>query len=236
MSTCEEEEGGSESASPWAALKFLRELEEIAKTRNRLPHWQQEGACYFITFRLADSLPKEKLRLWREERAAWLRHHPKPWDNAVELEYHKTFSGSIDRFMDVGHGSCILRDQMNAKIVADTLHHFDGTRYLLHTWVIMPNHVHLLVSLSQSESLEKIVSSWKRFSSKQLNDRNGTSGTLWQTDYFDRLIRDANHFWNVVSYIQGNPEKGKLKQGDYQLHTAPWIETIQGEADSDPPS
>ena len=54
-------------------VTFFNPWAEITRTRNRLPHWQQPGATYFLTFRLADSIPWEKLGPWMDEREAWLR-------------------------------------------------------------------------------------------------------------------------------------------------------------------
>ena len=100
--------------------------------------------------------------------------------------------------------------------------HFDGDRYILHAWVIMPNHVHLLVSMAAGIRLEKVIASWKRFSANQIQQRRGTIGGIWQKDYFDRLIRNEGHFRNVVRYIRNNPVKGNLPVGEYQLYAAPW--------------
>jgi REP element-mobilizing transposase RayT len=210
-----------EPAIPWEALRYFNSHEEIVKTRNNLPHWQQEGACYFITFRLGDSLPEEILAPWRELRAAWLDLHPRPWDEATQMEYHKRFSHEIDKGLDEGHGSCLLRVPDNATIVADAFRHFDRDRYLLHPWVVMPNHVHLLVSLAAHCTLEKQISSWKRIAARAIHSRNGGSGTFWQKDYFDRLIRDHEHFMKVARYIERNP-KG-LRPDCFLLYVAPWV-------------
>ena len=132
------------------------------------------------------------------------------------MEYHKRFSGAIDRYLDEGLGSCILKKPANAKIVGDAFQHFDHDRYLIHAWVIMPNHVHLLLSLKENIPLESIVTSWKRFTSRSIGE-----GPLWQHDYFDRLIRDWDHFLNVARCICNNPKKAKLPERTYLLHLAP---------------
>lgn len=215
--------GGSESATPcpWGALRYFQSHEEITKTRHNLPHWQQEGACYFVTFRLADSLPEALLAPWRELRAAWIALNPKPWDVATEMEYHRRFSREIDERLDEGHGSCLLKDPGNARIVADALGFFDRDRYLMHAWVVMPNHVHALFSLAADSLLEKQISSWKRFSTKEIHRLAGGSGAFWQEDYFDRMIRDSEHFGNVARYIAKNP--AKLRNGTYLAYQAPWV-------------
>ena len=68
--------------NPWADLK---------QTRTMLPHWQQPGATYFITFRMGDSIPVSKRAKLEEEKSAWLAHHPNPWDEPTTKQYHERF-------------------------------------------------------------------------------------------------------------------------------------------------
>lgn len=210
-------------SSAYPTLKFFNEFAEIQKTGNRLPHWQQDKTTYFLTFRLADSIPVSLLDEWREERNLWWMDHPKPWSNETEVEYHKLFSARIDQFLDQGLGSCLLGDSVNAATVASAFQHFDQTRYLLHAWVIMPNHVHLLLSLDESIDLGKTVASWKRFTATKINRQGHNSGPVWQKDYFDRLIRDWDHFMNVARYIRRNPIKANLPVGSFKVYEAPWV-------------
>ncbi|HZE57169.1 MAG TPA: hypothetical protein VE031_04890 [Chthoniobacterales bacterium] len=86
-------------------LRFFNPYAEIRHTENRLPHWQQNGATYFVTFRLADSIPANVLGRWRDEREAWLRLHPEPWNFEIELEYHQRFSGALEHWLDQGYGA-----------------------------------------------------------------------------------------------------------------------------------
>jgi REP element-mobilizing transposase RayT len=207
----------------YPTLKFLNGFAEIQKTGNHLPHWQQDQATYFLTFRLADSIPVSLLDEWRKERNLWLMNHPKPWSTETEVEYHKLYSARIDQFLDQGLGSCLLGNSANSAIVAGAFHHFDHTRYLLHAWVIMPNHVHLLLSLGELIDLGETVASWKRFTAKKINRQRDGSGPVWQKDYFDRLIRDWDHFLNVARYIRRNPVKARLPVGAFVVYEAPWV-------------
>jgi putative transposase len=77
-------------------LPFFNPYAEIQHTKNRLPHWQQKGAIYFVTFRLADSVPSHLLGQWQDERQAWLRLRPESWTPEIELEYHRRFSGALE--------------------------------------------------------------------------------------------------------------------------------------------
>lgn len=210
----------------YPVLKFLNEFAEIHKIRGPLPHWQQDKATYFLTFRLADSIPVCLLDEWRQERILWQAEHPKPWTPETEAENHKLFSTRIDRHLDQGLGSCLLGDAANAAQVADAFQYFDHTRYLLHAWVIMPNHIHLLLSLGESIDLGKTIASWKRFTATKINRQEQSSGPIWQKNYFDRLIRDWDHFINVARYIRRNPVKAKLSDNLFTLYESPWVKRL----------
>lgn len=194
-------------------LTFFNPWAGIERTGHLLPHWQQPGATYFITFRLGDSVPASIRREWNREREAWLAYHPKPWELEVEKEYHERFSRRMEAWLDAGHGCCLLRDVRVRGVVEEGLRHFDGERYVHHAWVIMPNHVHALVSLRGEWRLEQVLHTWKSYTTHAINRELRRSGTLWKEDYFDRLIRDEVHFANCVRYIRRNPEKAKLGPG-----------------------
>uniref|UniRef100_Q3AP61 Transposase IS200-like domain-containing protein n=1 Tax=Chlorobium chlorochromatii (strain CaD3) TaxID=340177 RepID=Q3AP61_CHLCH len=209
--------GGQEcppSFSP-SCLPFLNPDCEIAMTHHRLPHWQQGDVWVFVTWRLADSLPKVTLDEWTETRKIWLSLHPEPWDEKTEKEYHQRFSLQRDEWLDQGCGSCLLKDTVNAKIVVDALLHFNGLRYQLASFVVMPNHVHVLFRPFGKYSLSEIVKSWKGFTAREINKRLGTKGVLWQDGYWDRLIRNERHFFKVVAYIRHNPINAIQKEGGH---------------------
>lgn len=196
---------------------FLNPLADVRKSANRLPHWEQPGRCYFITFRMADSIPAGLRVQWTEERDAWLATHPKPHTPEDTAEYQQRFTARIERWLDAGHGSCVLRRQDCRTIVVNGLRYFDGQRYHLHAWIVMPNHVHVLLSLEDGSLLSKVVSSWKSYTAKELNKAQGLQGTFWQEDYFDRMIRDADHFARCVRYIRRNPAKAGLSEDAYSF-------------------
>jgi REP element-mobilizing transposase RayT len=195
--------------------EFLNPGEEVTKRRHKLPHWQQGDVWIFHTYRLADSLPEAMLEKWREERGQWLQRHPEPWDEATEEEYHVRFSQDIDRWLDQGHGSCLLRNPANLATVGDAFHHFDDKRYELASYVVMPNHVHVLFRPLGDHTLSALVHSWKRFTAREINRHEHRTGTLWQPDYWDRLIRSRRHDEWVLHYIRANPMK--LPGGTYRL-------------------
>ncbi|MHB1308436.1 MAG: HsdR family type I site-specific deoxyribonuclease, partial [Limisphaerales bacterium] len=147
------------------------------------------------------------------EREAWMKQHPEPWDETTEAEYHERFSRQIDEWLDQGSGSCVLKNPANAKVVADALRHFDGERYELASFVVMPNHVHVLFRPLGEHALPEILKSWKGFTAREINKRIGKAGALWQDEYWDRLIRNERHFFKVVEYVRENPAKAKLEGG-----------------------
>jgi len=123
----------------------------------------------------------------------------------------------MERWLDEGHGSCLLRRPDCAEIVAETLQHFEGERVAMISFVVMPNHVHALFAQNPEWPLEKLIRSWKGFTARQINKLLGRSGNFWQRDFFDRLIRDEKHFANVVRYVRRNPEKAGLRANEFIL-------------------
>ena len=113
------------------------------------------------------------------------------------------------------HGSCILRIPFVRKIVADALEYFDGERYLLHSYVIMPNHVHVLVEPFGENKIGEILHSWKSFTANEINKQMGSSGAVWRRESYDRIIRDEEHYQNVLRYIADNPKH--LPETSYTL-------------------
>ena len=194
-------------------MSYYDPAESVSRHRRNLPHWQQDDVWVFATWRLGDALPVSKLNALRNERDAWRILHPAPWDAETEEEYHERFTHRVDKWLDQGMGSCVLREEKNARIVYDALLHFHGERYCLDCFVVMPNHVHVLFSLAESFSLDKVMKSWKGFTSREINKRMKKKGNLWQEEYWDRLIRSEKHFYKVRSYILDNPAKANLKDG-----------------------
>jgi putative transposase len=158
-------------------------------SRHYLPHFDSQNVIQFVTFRLADSLPAEALeRLMTADRPETFRHE----------------------MLDRGWGACWLKSHPIARLVEDAFLAFDGSRYRLHAWTVMPNHVHVLFTVLPLAPLGSIVSSWKRFTPRQANRQLGRSGPIWQTEYWDRFIRNETHFAAVADYIDQNPVKAGL--------------------------
>ena len=150
-----------------------------------LPHWYQPGATYFVTFRTADSIPQDVARLWQRRRDDWLLRHGINVERAqwqVQLrklpeqqqrEFHATFSREFMEHLDYGYGACELARPEIADMVSNSLLHFDGERYTMGDFVVMPNHVHLLVCLEGEIEIEDQCRSWKKYTATQINRELG---------------------------------------------------------------
>ena len=193
---------------------YLNPDAPIEKHRGPLPHWEQNDVIQFVTFRLGDSLPRDKILEWKTQSQAWRVTWPPPWTPEVEAEYHRRFSVKLERWLDQGSGSCLLKEAATREILAEIFMCFQGERVEHHAWVIMPNHVHLL--FKPMAPLAKLVHAWKSVSSKRIG-----KGSIWQANYRDTLIRDGEHFQNAVRYIRKNPVKANLKEGVFTLWESP---------------
>lgn len=184
------------------------------RNRGRLPHWEKEDGIYFVTFRLADSLPQEILQKLNYERDLNIKVLEK-LDRKISIAEKKKidflFSEKLEEYLDSGYGSCVLKNDEIAKIVMDSLLHFNNARYFLYGWCVMPNHVHVIVRPLADHQLSDILQSWKSFSAKKINQALGESGKLWQREYYDRLIRNQEEFARIIQYVADNPQKAGLQ-------------------------
>lgn len=203
---------------------FFNQFRELDRYGAHLPHWVQHSVPVFVTWRLADSIPQQKLKQWTRERALWIAQYPKPWPPEMEKAYHARFSDCLDVWLDRGMGGCILRRSELSNIVAAALLHFHTKRYWMLSYVVMPNHVHVLFVPHGDHGLSKTLGGWKGYTAKEINRVENRRGTLWQSNFWDRLIRSPEHFQRVVRYIRENPENAKLSKGEY----ARWEEGLAG--------
>ena len=168
-------------------------------SRGYLPHFDAGDVFQSITFRLHDSMPQTLLEKWRRELAR-------------EDDFEDRLRYRIEAYLDRGYGACYLSNERIANLTQSALLHFDGERYRLSAWVVMPNHVHLLAAPCFGYSLSSIMHSLKSFTSLEANKVLGRKGKFWFEDYFDRYIRNAKHFENAIAYIEDNPVRAGLCQ------------------------
>lgn len=175
-----------------------------------LPHWRQQGATYFVTFRLADALPQSTLQMLKRMRERWERSHPEPRSEAAWVEHAKEVTCRVEAWLDEGYGTCHFRDPRWANDLRDRLHHFQDTQYRLDAWVVMPNHCHAVIRPFDERALEDILGAMKSASARLINAEHGLRGSLWQDESFDRIVRDHEHLWRVIQYIGRNPRHAGL--------------------------
>ena len=174
-------------------------------SRGYVPHFDAPHVVQHVTYHLADSLPADVLARLEEELRGVAPERQ-------EIERRKR----LEAWIDAGHGSCILRDPAAAALVEAAFLHFDAVRYRLLAWVVMPNHAHVLFEPLQGWTVTRIVASWKSFTGRRLSPLlpattdSSASTKVWHREYWDRYIRDREHFDATVAYIHDNPVKAGL--------------------------
>jgi replication-associated recombination protein RarA len=192
-------------AAPPPRLHYFDSSAPIGRLRGgNLPHWRQDGAMYFVTWRTADSMPRERVDQWMQQRDAWLKAHPEPWSMRDEEEYYRLFPDRWEAWLDEGHGECLLAGPEVRQIVEEVLRHDDGTKYRLEDFIVMPNHVHVLVSPLGKHTLSEITQAWKSTAAYRVNKLLQGTGTFWQKESFDHIVRSAEQAQKFRQYIQEN--------------------------------
>ena len=198
-----------------------------------MPHWRQEGCTYFVTYRMADSIPARVLEQWEREKSHWLSLHgvhAEKWsDGFQQRQFLKHFNRKLNSYLDEGHGSCVLRDAACQQIIWDGWKHFDGVRYQLGDVVVMPNHVHLLITPLPGHELEDVLQSRKRQSACELNLLLNRSGDFWQKHSYDHIVRDEAELRAFRKYIAENPAKAGLKTGESLYRSFDWQSKPSGD-------
>lgn len=175
----------------------------IWRSRGYLPHLDAPNLVQHIVFRLADSIPAHILKDLAQAR---------PGDRIP----------AIDAALDRGHGRSDLARTSVATLVQTALLAFNDERYSLIVWCVMPNHVHVLLTIKSGFTLDRIVHSWKSYTAKKANRILGRTGGFWAPEYFDRFMRDDQHLASTAAYIEGNPVKAGLCESvaDWQFSSA----------------
>lgn len=208
-------------------FRFFEPNEEYFIIERDLPHWAQAGTICFITWRAWDSMPREVIESWVAERKLWLiRHninpHTEEWRGHLarlpaseQGDFHRQFSARWEASLDECHGTCVLRRPELASIVADSLRYFDGDRYTLMDFVVMPNHVHVLAAFKDSAGMLKQCASWKHYTAMRINKILRRQGRFWEVEGFDHLVRSPEQFDHLRAYIAENPRRAHLPAGEF---------------------
>src|ERR1043166_5484505 len=171
--------------------------------RAHLPHWQPENAAIFLTWRLYGS-------------------HPAPPPEWLRLRAGKRFVAE-DHALDGAPGPHHMRNPAIARVVADTIRYGAGQLHIydLHAWVVMSNHVHILIE--PRVTISRITESIKRYSAREANKILGRTGQpFWQIESYDHWARTSREFDNIVRYIEFNPVKAGIVENpeDYPWSSA----------------
>ena len=183
------------------------------RSRGRLPHWEEIPATYFVTFRLADSLPKKAIEAFEFERKdilATAKAMQRDLSYGERKRLTELFDQKIEAYLDAGTGERYLTDPRIARVAAEALLHFDKIRYRLFAWCLMPNHVHVVFQPLAGHKLSVILHTWKSYSAKRANSILGLSGVFWQREHHDHLVRNENELRRIVRYVLDDPRKAKL--------------------------
>lgn len=189
-----------------------------------LPHWRQEGVTYIVTFRLGDSIPAGIRSEWEEEKSLWLKARGIRYDgergswhaafaklpNADQFCFHQHSNRQVQSCLDRGIGACHLQDRACLEIVRTILLSDDGGRYHIGDFIIMPNHVHTLITPAAGEKLEAILKRVKGGSAVECNRILQRSGTFWQAESYDHIVRSLNQLYEYRKYIAVNPVKAGI--------------------------
>jgi REP element-mobilizing transposase RayT len=198
----------------------------VHKTRRQLPHWEQEGVCGFVSFRLADSLPESVLADHELRKSVWLRARgisdvvplsmrPDLLERDERRSFYRFASHLYHRALDKGHGSCCLRDPVLRDVVQELFMNRHLVDYVLYAYVIMPNHVHALIQPLPGKSMIRSLRAIRRMSAREINRLNDTKGDFWQSEGFDHLVRSAHYFHRYRQYIRLNPARARLNSSEY---------------------
>jgi REP element-mobilizing transposase RayT len=225
--------GVSDSVSPNPRLRSGQPSRLVAGVHSRgaLPHLKRAGAAYFVTFRLAETLIRDVLPQLKREReaiieAASAQNRPLTWQEQQEL--FNWYAQRVDKHLDAGHGDCWLKRLDIARLTAGALRFFEGKRYTLHAWTIMPNHVHVVVRPEPPHTLSDIMKSWKGYTAVQANRLLGREGSpFWQTESYDHCCRDEADRARCCVYTSMNPVNAGLcaRPEDW-----PWSSLYVGQA------
>jgi REP element-mobilizing transposase RayT len=190
------------------------------RSRGYLPHWEVDDAIYFITYRLADSLPALVVENLELEHQALIRSIGD--ETAVQrLSVRRQYLRRLNAYLDDSHGRCHLNNRDVAQLVVDNWKHFDHERYRLIAWCVMPNHVHVVMRHFKGKELKKTIHSWKSWTSNRANEILGLEGRFWFRDYYDYCVRSERELQRIVEYVLNNPRQIGLKDWPF-VGTAGW--------------
>ena len=191
-------------------------IDDFVFYRRRLPHIQPNQATFFITTRLAGSLPNHVVKTLQEEQEYWHRRVELTTDKnekqKLAHELGKRYFGEFDEYVNrASTGPMWLRMPEIAEVVTEALHFRDGKVYDLCCYTIMPNHLHLVISVLRNDiSLYRLLQSLKRHTSREGNKILKRTGAFWHHESYDHVVRDERELERILQYVLLNPVKAGL--------------------------
>lgn len=168
-------------------------------------------------------------------RDEWERTHPLPRSDADWEAFAQVETNAVERWSDEGYGDCWFRNVRWIGELTDRLHHFHGRQHQLGCHVIMPNHCHLVIRPFDGHELEDILQGVKSMTARAINRSRGESGSLWQEESYDRIVRDEEHLWRVIQYIGRNPRQAGLAPEQWHRWIDPDWQAAGWNFHDDPP-
>ncbi len=169
-------------------------------SRRHLPHLYFNEGIYFVTYRLADSLPSKKYEL--------TNNVSRQWDFQKFKEHFNDYDLLLDK---ASFGSNYLRIKNIADICASSILHYNNSELKVICYCVMSNHIHLLFKLMpENRGISKLMQSIKGYSSRECNKELKRKGTFWQNESYDRWLRDENEYRYTINYILNNPVKAGI--------------------------
>lgn len=203
---------------------FFNSKEEITiKHGGNLPHWNQLGKVQFVTTRLADSLPQNRIEELKDAIEKFNQAYPQPWSSDTKRQYRRIIGKMEERLLDNGYGECVFRNPEVRAILSSAIAFYDEKKYKVLAYVIMPNHLHLLI-IPATEVLATIMSSIKSYSSRHINKLLNRAGVFWMRESYDHIIRNKSELERCVDYIKANPSF--LPQDEYEIYITPELQEI----------
>jgi len=200
--------------------------------RRRLPHAYAENTPIFLTWRLRFTLPTSIIRKIAEDKEAFeqsISALSVDYQNMQRYQFSKKQFDIYDEMLGKNpHFPQLLTRPEVASIIQNSFHYLDGDKYCLHTFCVMSNHVHLLLTplvarSQEKQALSSITQSLKRYTARETNKLLAQVGSLWAHESYDHMVRNDKEFYRIAWYIINNPEKAGLV-ADWKQWQFTWIE------------
>ena len=179
-----------------------------------LPHWQPAGATFFITMRLAGSIPKHIIEQIKAQKAIDIREKQEEFkEDAQQLAtalylIERRYFGIYDKELDKSNEPYWLREKAIANEIKASIEFFEGTALTTHAYCIMPNHLHWVFTHKEdAQVVWRLLQRMKSFTAKKCNNILNRHGQFWEDESYDHIVRDAKEFDNIVLYTLQNPVK-----------------------------